>query len=321
MSTKFKVLRRMAGAPGAPSGATTVTEGELAFNASGNTVGDVNSLHMGLATAGSTALLVSKDRQVETAGIQGAIAGKKTFLELAFGNAATTNDMAFPTTRGTSHQVLRLNAAADALEFVNATGLSTLAFTVAGTGDVWTDLNAMDFTGQNGLTSPTITSGPTALYIFSHDGSAFLWTGASTGGKLGSGGDVTAVAADLTALGSAVDFASDAVVKAGALTAVAVSPRTLGDNYLRSSDSAGTDVPQTLHNSLTMDHALTMSGDINLQGNSISGTDDGTRFNMAFGEVKTADAIKVSGAVSSVISGDSATINQLDKFVLDAGSY
>jgi len=323
MSTRFKILRRLGGAPGAPS----LPTGELAFNDSGNSAGDKDSLYVGSIVDGTASLLVSKDRQVEITGEQLNIQGRKVFKALGFGDAAGINEVNFPVGRGTSGQILKLSSAADTLEWAAQSSVNTQTWDVSGTGDAWTDICAMDFSGQNGLVASFITMGVSDLHIFTHNGVSFLWVGPHDATEVGSGGSYVCTSADVSSIGNAVSFASDGEVKQGTITNKATSPKTIGDNYLRKTeDAGGTDVPQVMDNSTRFDRDLFVGDGISpasiyMGQNGILGDNDTDRFRIGFSEMLATAAMKLTGAVAGVIQGDGATTNQIDNMIFDAGTF
>lgn len=326
MSNIVKIKSRLTGGAGAGAPAA-LGEGQLAYNEDGHMAGDteadgcVNALFVGGKTD-ATKVLISNRRQVEMTGKQNKIVGRKSFRTLAFGGTIGdgSDDIQFPATRGTIGQILKMNSALNALEWGIVAGITTVQFNItdSGAATLADAINVMDFTAQGG--SPTHSISNTELLVLSYKDSAYLWAGPS-GVSIGVGGTHTSTASDTTALGSSISFANDADVKAGVSVASAVAPDTLKANYLRTTKDGTADVPQIINNTIAMNAILTMGANVAMAANSISGTDDASRFSANFAELKVADALKLTGALAGVIKGDGVTANQIDGCVLDAGTF
>lgn len=309
MGSVHKILGHLSGGTTKHGAPAALGEREMAFNEEGDVAGDVDSLY--IAGAGNTPKkLISNQRQVEITGDQNKIEGRKSISTLAFGGSIGdgSDDVLLPL-KGTAAdgQILRLNAAGTAMEWSDIVDLTMERVSVPGVGKVEDDMN---------LLNPSVVINSGEILVVTHNESVYLWMGGE--GSVGVGGSLTAIAGNLTFLGSTA-FATDAEVKAGTEQSKSVAPDSLKDNYLRTTKNAAIDVPQVLANSLTLQAALTMAANINMAGNTISGV-DGSPFTIAFAEMKTLNALNL-GAVAGVIQGDNTTSNQIDNCIFDAGTF
>ena len=331
MSTISLVKRRVKG--GAGPGVPTVVEGQLAYNEAGasiKTTGNAQSVDdLWIGGDGDAAkILVSNLRQVEVTGDQLNITGLKSFRKLSFGGTSSATAASFPTSKGSAGQVLKMNAAATALEFVASAGVSIKSVTVADStgGSIHANFNAItDF-------APLVSGNPvdgglviadTEIWIITdtESATAFIWIGGS--GTFGSGTTTPGTVvtdAMFTPLGAATTFADKSEVEAGTAKHKAIDP-IIAKAALIVASNAGTDIPQTLANTLTVSADLTMGADILMAENEISGTDATHRFTINQADIKVAAAVTLSAAVTGIMVGDATTANQLDKFIFDAGTF
>ena len=374
MATSFKILRRIGGAAGAPA---TLGEGELAHNDSGQAVaftGDtpsLNDLWVGGDTAGTPEMIVSKNRQVETSGIQGDIQGKKNFRALSFGGidgsaAALNQSVLMPSgdlDLVSDGQVMRIKAStggtgiAKELEFYTPAGLTTVGADVEDMtgGTIEANFNAvLDWSIANPTLPPgaplTISNGELWIFTDLESSQVYIWVG--TTGDFGTGGTL-ATAADFSALGAATEYASRIEIEAGTITNKAINPARVADTMIVATNTdgvGGTDDAQSMQNSLILQgdnndataggHGLTLQCNmeveasnnidlatgatinINMNNNTITGLDDSTRFDTNFGKMTAGGTalLAVLDPTKATVFGN-GNVNQLDNFVMDAGTF